>query len=242
MVFVNKEFLHSEAERLGLDISGMSWPEAQKALFEKQREVDGKVNLPKKAAPAEKQTSIPMPKPAAVSAQEKLLRDIPNMGVVISPGLKPMRYQKFGYNEDLGPDIMTEDISYVEDGYRGQANTSLGGYVVRGSSGRNVVAQSALPKENAEIIFEPATDWFPKAHDPGKNNWGYLFNHHRLPNVKQAFINAGIWDKYHDDFNAEKHPNWIWMVSGKFYVCDIPHVNAIIDRYNAEVRERNGRR
>ena len=232
----NKEATIAEAKRLGIDVSGMSWPDMQRAVKEGlERERLGVSGKPAK--------------PVELSEGEKRLRPYIGKTVMISPELAPERYRLLKYDEDLGSDIEVEerhfdmddndrvfdraggkvDYGNVVDQYH---DYTTGTYRIGKRSNRRVIAMSSVPKENSGMIFRPGIDLVPVV--TWKGRMGYLWTHQRLPNIKNLLIECGKYQKYKDRFKDEPA---IWYAAGKQLVCDPQLVHAIFAEIEEEAQK-----
>ena len=100
MAYRNKEACLQEAERLGLDVSDMTWPELQKAVSKALAlEELGQLNNPDTSSPGKK-----------VSDQDgDYTKQYLGATVLLSPELKPERYRLLKYDEVLGDDYDVEE-------------------------------------------------------------------------------------------------------------------------------------
>ena len=71
------------------------------------------------------------------------------------------------------------------------------------------------------MMFRPGID--PAVVVTWQGKTGFLWTHHRLPNVKDLLQQAGCLGKYRDLFNSTKNPGNVWYAAGKMLVCD-PYV------------------
>jgi hypothetical protein len=140
---------------------------------------------------------------------------------VMSPEIRPAGngVQLFKYDEELGDDVNVEEISYKDDfnHMNLQRDQATGTYKIKGKTGRKVIAQSTIPKENAGVSYNPETDIVPVVTADGKS--GYIYTHSHYPNVKELLMASGQYHKYKDLFNSSIHPENIWYAAGKMLVC-----------------------
>lgn len=222
MVFLSKEESLKLAAELGIDTEGLSWPELQKAISEGQKKSSGPKAGEEVVVTKPAKTKTVEPKPS--------ISDYKGKTILISPEIRATRYQRFKYDEELDDDLEIEEAMY--DGTTlDQRNTdnASGTYIVRGKTGKKVVAQSTLPKINAAITFRPDHDMFRVLTYEGKS--GYQYTH-----VKQVLRQSGYWEDYKRYFQDE--PN-IWYAAGKQLCCDIGVVHHVMKEI--EKRERQKR-
>jgi len=231
MAFMKKEEVKAYAERYGIDLTGLSWPEQNKLVQGKLEEdgyrisKDGEVLLP-----LEKQ-------PETKGFQPKISRDlsgVKGVKILLAPEIKPTSVQLIKYDEELGEDLTVEEISYKDEfGMKPiERDLTYGTYRVKGSSGRKVIAQSTIPKENAMVTYEPDKDIVPKVTFAGKT--GYIWTHQSYPNIKGLLMDAGMYHKYKHLFSAKEHPENIWYAAGKLLVCNIGMVHYVFDEIERE--------
>lgn len=304
MPFLSKAEILSEAERLGVDLSGLSWPQQQKAVIaaqmaaggQAQKEVqarydaDGYAYAPESErdtyAPEAVYTRrvdpipswtppVPVPMPEAMPAAEPARVEHMHMSdepvrmikgkevrverglnedvkfdntldqyngktVLLSPEMAQTKIQRLGYDEDLGDELTIEETSYKQQFEMNmpifandEKDTYTSTYRVKGKTGRRVIGQSGLPKENAGIIFRPDMDMFPVVTFQGA--YGYLWTHQRFPNVKATLMESGYYEKYKDRFL--KTPYAMFMLTGLECV-KIELVHAVMREIEQEESER----
>lgn len=236
--FMDKETLEAHAKRLNVDLTGLSWPQKQKAVIEAMSEEANEVAeslLPnEKHEIKEMHSSIEVKSKVKTSeskASEEILIHVPRdpmddmrgKTLMICPEMAQTDRQLFGYEEELGEELIVEEVFFdVDSAYRAGKDTVTGNYKVLGKTGKKVVAQSALPKEGAGITFTPDRDYVPVVTFQGRK--GYLWTHHSLPNIKQLLIQSGYYEEYRKRFEDEP---WIWHSAGKLLTCDINLVHSI---------------
>lgn len=232
---MNKEVLYANAERLGVDLEGLTWPQKQKAVLEAMDlEVAGKeisektMNDILEVIPGDEVVIH------VKTDDVDLMDSMRGKKIIICPEMAQTTKQYFGYDEDLGEGVEVEEISYgLLDGSIPDAGASST-YKVVGNTGRKVIAQSALPKEGCEISFRPDVDWFPVCTFQHRS--GYLWTHQRLPNVKNALLKSGYYQEFRNRFEDEPY---IWHSGGKLLACDINLVHSIMKEI--ERRERDNK-
>lgn len=195
MAYRNKQETIKEAERLGIDVSGMDWPTMQKTVKTAlQREELGFASAGDKAPKA----TVDKLKPYL----DKTIR--------IAPEMHPDANRIIRYQEKLGDDLDIEEKHFQAGGsteYVAGRDYTTGTFHVKGKTGRQVIAESSLPKENAQIVFRPGIDWFPVVTFGGRS--GYLYTHQRFPNFKQVLMSSGYYEDYKDKLKDE--PNVFYL-------------------------------
>ena len=184
MAYRNKKETIEIAGELGIDVSDMTWPEMQRAVAEALKEND---NLKPKSR---RKTN---------SRINDRMKPYVGKTVLISPEMGPDAKRYIHYQEELGDDINVEEISML--GFEGgKIDWSRNGdlvtktYRTKGKTGRKVVAQSALPRQNAQITIRPGIDYFPVVKFMNKQ--GYLYKHHKMHCFKDMLEELEVYDDY----------------------------------------------
>jgi len=254
MAYRNKEDCKREAERLGIDVTGMDWPTLQRTVSN--------------ALKAE-ELGIPVdPGEAGVASVEAHIKETLNEKpverfndpikpyldklILMSPELSPERYRLVKYDEDLGPemevversfDINREtdqvyDVSGGEVPHENQIDTyhdyTTGTYRIKQRSERRVKGMASVPKENPMLSFRPGVDWATVVTFKGKS--GYLWKHWRYPNVSALLKAAGddYYQKYRKVFKDQ--PN-VWYACGHL-VCDPHLVHRVLKEIEEDAKDR----
>mgnify|MGYP007012508138 CR=1 FL=1 len=225
MAFMQKDTVKKYAEMYGIDLTGKTWAEQNQVVRERLEEegytVDknGEVHKPPKT--------------------KEVKYNIPNKTVILAPEIKATSVQLIKYDEELGDDLTVEEVSFKDEfGMKPiERDLNYGTYKVKGSSGRKVIAQSTIPKENAGVTYNPARDLVPRVTYDGKT--GYIYTHQSYPNIKQLLMDCGQYPKYKHLFSAKEHPENIWYAAGKLLVCSIPMVHYIFDEIEREANAGN---
>jgi len=235
MAYRNKETCLAEAERLGIDVSGMSWSELQKAVSNGLKNEIKDKQPEKIKKPKEKTVDQYDQRRLQAIKEAEMIKPYIGKTVVLAPELKSERYRLIKYDEVLGNEIEVEerqfdidrntDMLYDKSGGKVDYDNTVdqyhdyttGTYRIKNRSDRKVVAMSSVPKENAGMIFRPGIDYATVVTWNGRA--GYLWKHWRYPNVKALLQAAGdeYYQKYKGRFKDE--PN-VWYAAGKMLVCD----------------------
>lgn len=251
MAYRNKEDCLKEAERLGLDVSGMSWSELQKAVSNALKAEELGVPLDTYKSP-----NMELFEEASGGKLEKRVDDpiIPYLDkmILMSPELLPERYRLVKYDEDLGPemevvertfDINREtdqvyDVSGGEVPHENQIDTyhdyTTGTYRIKERSERRVKGMASVPKENPMLSFRPGIDWATVVTFKGKS--GYLWKHWRYPNVSALLKAAG--DEYYQKYRKvfKDQPN-VWYACGHL-VCDPYLVHRVLKEIEEDAKDK----
>ena len=262
--FMDKETLYSEADRLGVDLSGLKWPQMQKAVIDAQNK-EAEHRKPEKREPTkeletaeymrEEMARLRQQLADAQSAQPQepvvfdlgrnvepnTIEDYEGKVVLISPGQKETPNQRVKYDEELGYDRPVKEV-HLDVGkgspFLGDQGTSNlrkdATYQLGKSTGKKVVATSTMPKIGAMITFDPRKDMVAVATYNGHR--GYLWSHHRLPNIKGLLKEAGVYEEYRDRFK-----NKLFYV-GMQLCCDISFANMVLTEVSrkAKINEKAG--
>ena len=240
MAYRNKEACLQEAERLGLDVSNMTWPELQKAVS-KALALEELGNL---------NSDTPGKKPVKVAVDDDgdFTRYYVGKTVLLSPELKPERYRLLKYDEVLGPDFEVEERKFDIDGNDQVYDISggkvdydnvidsfhdytTGTYRLKKRKDRQVVAMSSVPKENSGMYIRPGID--PAVVVTWGGRVGYLWKHWRYPNVKALLQESGYYQDYKHLFKDE--PN-VWYAKGQL-VCDPNLVMKVLSEIEDRAQE-----
>ena len=250
MAYRNKDACISEAKRLGIDVSEMTWPEMQKAVSDALKLEQLGVTKTEEAVPV---------MTTEKEREDDLMRPYLGKTILLSPELDSERYRLVKYDEVLGNDYdveerkfdMNMDTDQVFDVSGGEVDYdnvidqyhdyTTGTYRLKARKDRKVVAMSSVPKENSGMYFRPGIDYAVVVTWKGRA--GYLWKHWHYPNVKQLLIDSGYYQDYKHLFKDE--PN-VWYAAGKQLVCD-PHLvhkvfKEIEQRAQEERLEREARR
>lgn len=197
MAYRNKEATLAEAERLGIDVSNMSWPEMQKevkAALERERY---NVN-PDRGKSVDTDGDIAKP----------MKRKIIFEPVTLAPELFPDHHRIIRYEEELGDELDVEEKTFMGMEGKGQISYTTsrdfatGTYKVKGKTGRRVKGEASIPKENAGRNIDPNRDWFEVISFQGRK--GYRFKP-----FKQALMKTGYYEDYRQMLSKE--PNTFYL-------------------------------
>lgn len=231
MGYRNKEECLKEAARLGIDPDGMSWQELQKAVrIALTREEIGDVGKPTKLAEfVEKAEGDKSP---LVKRANELVRELKGQTLHIIPEIAPSVTRAIHYDEELGDDVQVEekyyDIRNVDKELGGNGIAS-GTYILKGKTGRKVIAESALPKENPGREFTFGKDYVDVVTWNGMR--GYRWKH-----VRRLLEDSGYYHQFKGRF---KQP-YVWYAAG-IICCDIGLTNSVfreIEELERTKRER----
>ena len=190
---------------------------------------EAKKNQPVPQVPVvfEKGKNIPQP----------TIDDYENVVLIASPEQRPTQYQKKKWYENVGTQKDTEEISFdigrnspFNDQESGNRNAT---YRVH-DTGRKVEAESTMPKYSALLTYRPTKDLVAIAEYNGHR--GYLWKHHRLPNVKNLLEQMGAFEEFKSEWQKQRK---IFYLAG-LECCDISFTEYMFDKIQRELRKRDG--
>lgn len=235
MGYRNKEECLKEADRLGIDIAGMTWQQLQKAVrIALTREELGDLGKPTEVAKmVEKaEEKAEAEKPALVKKADEMVKELRGQTLHLIPELAPSVTRAIHYDEELGDDLLVEekyyDIRNVDNELGGNGVAS-GTYILKGKTGRKVVAESALPKENPGREFTFGKDYVDVV--TWNNTRGYRWKH-----VRKLLEDSGYYHQFKDRFRQP----YVWYAAG-IICCDIGLTNSVfkeIEELERAKRER----
>jgi len=255
MAYRNKEACYKEAERLGIDVSGMDWPTLQKTVSNALKAEELGIEVSKENIELVDDAREAVHE-VAMERQNKRINDplLPYLDkqILMSPELSPERYRLVKYDEDLGPemevvertfDINREtdqvyDVSGGEVPHENQIDTyhdyTTGTYRIKERSERRVKGMASVPKENPMLSFRPGIDWATVVTFKGKS--GYLWKHWRYPNVSALLKAAG--DEYYQKYRKVfKDQPAVWYACGHL-VCDPFLVHRVLKEIEDDAKDR----
>ena len=258
MPFMKKEDMLAAAERLGVNLSGLSWSEQQKAVQEALAKepsgwtataygIDSFSDSPKPEPKPIKKESKMEENPEQKFLEEyeaKMLKSYKEAKPVrITAEIKPMRNALFKYDEDLGEGVEVEDVSYVSGMPNlDQREQMTSTYAVKGKTGRKVFAKSTLPRENVMIYRDLHKHWLAPIVRDFQGRDGYIWSHPKYGGIKKLLIDSGYFEDYRDLFRGDLHPANIWMAGGKFFAVNMQLCERIFKEIErkAKKEEENG--
>lgn len=254
MAFLNKRQVEEYAEEHGLDLSGMSWQQKQKAINDHMKsmpEKDSGVSdavgdddieeLKRRLAEAEEKAKavpqVPVIFEKGRAEVEPTIEDYENAVLIASPEQRPTAFQRRKWYENMGTNKETKEIS-LDIGANSPFHGNEGGtreatYEVR-DTGQVIQSESTMPKYSCLLTYRPTKDLCAIAEYGGHK--GYLWTHHRLPNIADMLRQMNAYEEY-------KH-FWNDQAGRKFYLggllcCDISFTNSMIERIKREMRKRD---
>lgn len=238
--FMKKEVLEAEARRLGIDLQGLPWAQQQKAVLDaldnekagkdiSQNSMDQIMQVLEEAAVPSKEVTVHVP-----VDEPDFMEQVRGKKLIICPEMAATDRQLFGYEEELGEELLVEEKLFdIGKTFSGKSSEEANGtFNVLGTTGKKVIATTGMPKEGCEISFRPDIDWFPVCTFQRRS--GYLWTHHRLPNVKHALVTSGYYEDYRKRFQDEPY---IWHSGGKLLACDINLVHSVMREIEARAKE-----
>lgn len=211
MGYRNKDECLKEAARLGIEgAESMSWAQLQKEVKQALllESIDQDDQKPKKIR-SKKQNRTKLTPMQAAEMKANMAK---GTKFTLIPELAPDATRAIHYDEELGDDLIVEEKYYDIrnlDNEVGDNNIASGTYAIKGKTGRKVVAESALPKENPGWEFTVGQDLVPVVTWGNKRGYRWIY-------VKKLLMDSGY---YHQFKNRFKQP-YIWYAAG-ILVCDI---------------------
>ena len=266
MAFLNKEQVERYAFAAHINLTGMSWQQKQKAISDHMKregikdpmhvigggDVDGDkypivddrdAEIARLKAELEKaKAEQPVPQVPVVfekgrNQPQPSIKDYENVVLIASPEQRPTQYQKGKWYENVGTQKDTEEISYdvgkqspFHDRESGTKNATY--RVVE--TGRPVEAESTMPKYSALITYRPTRDLCAIAEYGGHR--GYLWTHHRLPNIKAMLEQMGAYEEFKGEW--QKQTGRMFYLAG-LLCCDISFTDSMMERIQRELRKRD---
>ena len=165
------------------------------------------------------------------------IEDYENVVLIASPEQRPTKYQKGKWYEYVGTQKDTEEISFdvgkASPFHDRESGTKNATYRVT-DTGRKVEAESTMPKYSALLTYRPTKDLVAIAEYNGHK--GYLWKHHRLPNVKNLLEQMGAFEEFKEEWQKQRK---IFYLAG-LECCDIPFTEYMFEKIQRELRKRNG--
>jgi len=168
---------------------------------------------------------------------EPTIEDYDRAVLIAAPEQRPTQYQRKKYYETVGTEKMTEDVSFdigtrSPFGYE-ESGTKSATYKVVEST-RPMTATSTMPKYGCMLTYRPTKELCAVAEYNGHR--GYLWTHHRLPNIKGMLQQMGVYEEF-------KHL-WYEGTGRIFYLAgllcvDIAFTNETFRRIQRELRQRD---
>lgn len=256
MPYMSKAKLAAEAERLGLDLTGLDY-QAQNKLVNAALNSEG-VTSEEVAAIMDEEVSggwspswsptaaVPStPQPVAQAAPQAQAPEHPAVPVqqdskpevaarkyikrtIISPEMAQTPIQLLKYDEDLGDDIEVEERTF-------NINDVASLKMKREYTSGTYVVRGA----NGKRVVAQST--LPKENagivmDPSTPiavplvKWngtvGYLWTHSSLPNVKELLQASGYYERYRKTFSAD-NPQNLWYAASQVLVADMNTVHYV---------------
>lgn len=165
------------------------------------------------------------------------IEDYENVVLIASPEQRPTKYQKGKWYENVGTQKDTEEISFdvgkASPFHDRESGTKNATYRIT-DTGRKVEAESTMPKYSALLTYRPTKDLVAIAEYGGHK--GYLWKHHRLPNVKNLLEQMGAFEEFKEEWQKQRK---IFYLAG-LECCDIPFTEYMFEKIQRELRKRDG--
>ena len=258
MGYRNKEDCMREAERLGIDVTGLSWAQLQRVVSDALR-MEEHVGSDARAAfeAVQERPAVEPAKPerrrAQVDEDEEALRKFYGQNIVIAPELAPERYRLIKYDEDLGNEVelverkfdINPETGAVYDMAGGSAehnhqideyhDYTTGTYRIKNRSDRRVIGMASVPKEEAGLSFRPGIDVATVVTFKGRS--GYLWKHPNSNYITVSGILRSAGDQYFQKYRKVfKDPPNVWYSCGHL-VCDPYLVHKVMKEIETDAKE-----
>lgn len=165
------------------------------------------------------------------------IEDYENVVLIASPEQRPTKYQKGKWYENVGTQKDTEEISFdvgkASPFHDRESGTKNATYRIT-DTGRKVEAESTMPKYSALLTYRPTKDLVAIAEYGGHK--GYLWKHHRLPNIKNLLEQMGAFEEFKEEWQKQRK---IFYLAG-LECCDIPFTEYMFEKIQRELRKRDG--
>lgn len=263
MAFLGKSDVERFASAAHLDLSGMTWQQKQSAINDYAKrngfgdasaclkhmdgdmkaggDADGEDEIARLKRELDEAKSavpqVPVVFERGRANVEPDIKDYENVVLIASPEQRPTQFQRGKYYENVGIEKITTDISY---GVGRDAPFGSDEYGVRSSTykveegSRPIMAESTMPKYSALLTYRPTKDLVAVAEYGGHR--GYLWTHHRLPNVKGLLDMMGAYDEYKDQW--KKGTGRLFYLGG-LICCDISFTESMIKRIQRQLKKRD---
>lgn len=212
MGFMKAEELQAYADKYNLNIDGLSYQEKNKYVQDHMKMMSGSGYEEKNFSENKLTEEQEEKRKRDIEYGRQVYNDIKDKRIIIAPAIRPEEANVlFKYDEELDYEKEVEEVSFDLHSL-GSPNGGVsrdGTYRILGETGKKVIAQSTIPKENAGIEYHPGEDWFPLIVDPTTGAKGYQFKKY----VKPYLEKAGIYEEYAHYFDSKKYPN------NNFYIC-----------------------
>lgn len=259
MAFLNKEQVERYAKEHGIDLTGMTWQQKQKAISEHMKEngitseqATGKPSrktteqeeiarlkqeLEKAKAEAKAVPQVPVIFDLGTNEPEPTIDDYENVVLIASPEQRPTTYQRNKWYEKIGKEIETQEISYgvgKDSPFNGDESGTRSATYKTIKTNRDLTATSTMPKYSCLITYRPTKDLCAIAEYGGHR--GYLWTHQRLPNVKGLLTMMDAYEEFKDRW-LEGRGHLFYL--GGLLCCDISFTDSMMKRIQIELRKRD---
>jgi len=260
MAFLNKQQTEEYAREHGLDLTGLTWQQKQKAISDHMKSIEPDEPEPVKAEASDADAEIARLKAELEEAKARAkavpqvpvifdkgkaevqptIEDYENAVLIASPEQRPTQYQRRKWYETMGTNKETREVSLgvgSDSPFRGnEGGTREATYEVK-DTGHIIQSESTMPKYSCMLTYRPTKDLCAVAEYGGRR--GYLWTHQRLPNVAAMLRQMGAYEEF-------KH-FWNDQAGHKFYLggllcCDISFTEYMFEHIQRELRERGDRK
>lgn len=260
MAFLNKRQVEEYAEAHGLNLAGLSWQQKQKVISDHMKtqvtearklvknertsrdDRDDEIKklkrqLDEARAQAKAVPQVPVVFEKGLNSPAPTIEDYENVVLIASPEQRPTQYQRGKYYENVGTEKITHEVSLGVGNQspfgNDESGTRSATYTVE-STGRPVVAESTMPKYSCLLTYRPTKDLCAVAEYGGHR--GYLWTHHRLPNIRAMLQQMGAYEEFKDEW--QKGTGRMFYLGG-LLCCDIGFTEGMFKRIQRELRKRD---
>lgn len=218
--------------------------ETEQPVDEKPMQEDEIADLRRRLAEAEARAKAVPQVPVVIERGKNVvppsIKDYDNAVLIAAPEQRPTQYQKRKYYENVGTEKITEDVSFGVGKYtpfkEDESGTKATTYKVIETS-RPLTAESTMPKYGCMLTYRPTKELCAVAEYNGHR--GYLWTHHRLPNIKAMLQQMGVYEEYRHLWQSGV--GRIFYLAGLLCV-DIPFTNETFRRIQQDLRDRDERK
>lgn len=256
---MNREEVEAQAKRLGLDISGMEWPQALSLVSQKLREEDEQSSTDHELKVKELEARLAEANQKILGFQQKYegrakgrpptKKELLNKEILIAPFIPRVHgnYPTFSFHEELGQDVECDEIhlslkdmrpgaQFDEDSGVNEVGRST---KIRGKKANKVIAQTAGPRKNVQIYMSLKEGGVPIAYDRETGEKGYMWGNPVYFTIRDLveIVDMGTYaEKYKKEIIKNQR-----MV-GPHVCIPIQYGNALIKKIEDEekVKAQNG--
>lgn len=264
MAFLNKQQVERFEKETGVDLSGMTWQQKQKAVSDYMKEHaikgptflmdkrDGTVveesvddrdaEIARLKAELEKAKSEqPVPQVPVVfekgrNVPQPSIEDYENVVLIASPEQRPVQYQNGKWYENVGTQKDTEEVSF-DIGRQSPFHDRESGTknaTYRVTETGRPVTATSTMPKYSALITYRPTRDLCAIAEYGGHR-GYLWTHQRLPNIKGMLEQMDAYEEYKGEW--KKQAGRMFYLAG-LLCCDISFTDHMMSKIQRELRKR----